>query len=114
LPTNTKQAAASSATTALETVHFPLKNIVLRRPGRHARRKQRYAKSEFWSISTPGQTQQDGAECRIAAYGHYPYKELVVEHAHSATTTEDANQMVRDADAAYCLQAKGYTFQRTK
>jgi hypothetical protein len=79
LPTNTKQDAASSATTALETVHIRLKNIVLRRPGRHARRKQRYAKSEFWS-----------------------------------TTTEDANQMVRDADAAYCLQAKGYTFQRTK
>jgi hypothetical protein len=64
--------------------------------------------------TTPEQTQQDGAECRIAAYGNYPYKESVVEHAHSATTTEDANQMIRDADAAYCLQAKGYTFQREK
>jgi hypothetical protein len=64
--------------------------------------------------TTPEQSQQDGAECRIAAYGNYPYKELVVERARSATTTEDANQMVRDADAAYCLQAKGYTFQRAK
>jgi hypothetical protein len=44
--------------------------------------------------TTPEQTQQDGAECRIAAYGNFPYKELVVEHAHSATTTEDANQMI--------------------
>jgi hypothetical protein len=64
--------------------------------------------------TTPEQTQLDGAECRIAAYGNYPYKELVVEHAHSATTTEDANQMIREADAAYCLQAKGYNFERAK
>lgn len=42
--------------------------------------------------TTAEQTQQDGADCRIAAYGNYPYKELVVEHAHGATTTEDANQ----------------------
>jgi hypothetical protein len=47
-----------------------------------------------------------------AAYGNYPHKELVVEHAHSAATTEDVNQMIRDADTAYCLQAKGYRFQR--
>src|ERR1700730_13736286 len=30
--------------------------------------------------TTAEQTQQDGAECRIAAYVNYPYKELVVEH----------------------------------
>ncbi len=62
--------------------------------------------------TTPEQAQQDGAECRIAAYGKYPYKELLVEHEHSATTSQDANQMLRDADAEYCLQAKGYTLQR--
>jgi hypothetical protein len=50
--------------------------------------------------TTAEQTQQDGAECRIAAYGNYSYKELVVEHEHGATTTKDANQMMRDANAA--------------
>jgi hypothetical protein len=64
--------------------------------------------------TTPEQTQQDGAECRIAAYGKYPYKELLVEHEHSPTTSEDANQMIRDANAAFCLRAKGYIFQRPK
>jgi hypothetical protein len=62
--------------------------------------------------TTPEQAQQDGAECRIAAYGKFPYKELLVEHEHSATTSQDANQMIRDADADYCLSAKGYTLQR--
>jgi hypothetical protein len=64
--------------------------------------------------TSPEQTQQDGAECRIAAYGEYPYKELLVEHEHSATTSRDANQMIRDANADYCMSAKGYTFQRAK
>jgi hypothetical protein len=64
--------------------------------------------------ATPEQTQQDGAECRIAAYGKYPYKELLVEHEHGATTSQDANQMIRDANADFCMRAKGYAFQRAK
>ena len=60
------------------------------------------------------QVQQDGAECRIGAYGKYPYKEMVVEHEHSATTTEDANNMIRDSEASYCMRTKGYTLQPAK
>ena len=59
--------------------------------------------------TTAEQTAQDGAECRIDAYGKHPYKELVVQHEHSATTTEDANDMLRDSEASYCMRAKGYT-----
>jgi hypothetical protein len=60
------------------------------------------------------QTQQDGAECRIGAYGKYPYREVVVEHEHSATTTEDGNEMLRDAEASYCMRTKGYTLQSAR
>ena len=29
-------------------------------------------------------------------------------------TQQDGNQTIRDADADYCLRAKGYTYQRSK
>jgi hypothetical protein len=61
--------------------------------------------------TTAEQAQQDGAECRIDAYGKHPYKELVVEHEHGATTTQDANDTIRDAEASYCMRTKGYTLR---
>jgi len=63
------------------------------------------------SNTTAAQIQQDGAECRIDAYGKHPYQELVVEHEHSATTTEDANGTIRDSEASYCMRTKGYSLQ---
>jgi len=59
--------------------------------------------------TTAKQSKQDAAECRIDAYGKHPYKELVVEREHSAPTTEDANDMLRDSEASYCMRAKGYS-----
>ena len=64
--------------------------------------------------TTAEQTEQDGAECRIGAYGKHPYKEVVVEHEHSATTTEDGNDMIRDEEASYCMRTKGYALQSAK
>jgi len=40
--------------------------------------------------------------------------EVVVEHEHSATTTEDGNEMLRDAEASYCMRTKGYTLQSAR
>jgi hypothetical protein len=59
--------------------------------------------------ATAEQIQQDGSECRIGAYGKFPYREVVVDHDKGPTTTYDGNQLVRDADAEFCMEQKGYT-----
>lgn len=62
--------------------------------------------------ATEQQIQQDGAECRITAYGNYPYREVIVEHDRGPTMTSDGNQMIRDADADFCMRARGYVLAR--
>lgn len=66
--------------------------------------------------TTPAQVQSDGAECRISAYGKYPEKEVLITHndKREPSTFQDSNDTLRDAEASYCMRAKGYTWQRAK
>jgi hypothetical protein len=68
------------------------------------------------SDTTPQQTQSDGAECRISAYGKYPEKEvhIVSDDKRTPSTDQDTNGTLRDAEASYCMRMKGYSWQHAK
>jgi hypothetical protein len=66
--------------------------------------------------TSPEQVQQDGAECRIAAYGKYPERMVHVEsdNRREPSRDEDTNTTVRDEEAKYCMRQKGYAFERVR
>jgi len=63
--------------------------------------------------TSPAQAKQDGAECRIAAYGRYPEKMVHLESdkPREPSRDEDLNALLRDEDAKYCMRQKGYAFE---
>ena len=81
-----------------------------------------FALAALWSCTmgwvrpntSPEQVEQDGAECRIAAYGKYPERMVHVEsdNRREPSRDEDTNTLVRDEDAKYCMRQKGYAFER--
>jgi hypothetical protein len=66
--------------------------------------------------TSPHEVEQDGAACRIAAYGKYPERMVHVESdsPREPSRDEDTNSILRDEDAKYCMRQKGYAFERLK
>jgi hypothetical protein len=64
----------------------------------------------------PEQVEQDGAECRIAAYGKYPERMVHMESdkPREPSRDEDTNALLRDEQAKYCMRQKGYAFKRVR
>lgn len=62
------------------------------------------------------EVEQDGAECRIAAYGKYPERMMpTTNHSpRGADSDEDSNAVLRDEEAKYCMRQKGYSFERVR
>lgn len=66
--------------------------------------------------SSPEQTRDDNAACQMSAAGNYPPN---IIRAHSLSSGEpaldqDANGLLRDEDAKFCMRQKGYTFDHTR
>ena len=64
--------------------------------------------------TTAEQTRSDNAECQISAAGKYPPN---VIRAGSLRPGEpsidtDANELLRDEEAKYCMRQRGYTYGR--
>ena len=64
--------------------------------------------------TSPEQVEQDGAACRIAAYGKYPERMVHVEsdNRREPSSDQDTNTVIREEDAKYCMRQKGYVFER--
>jgi hypothetical protein len=68
------------------------------------------------SDTTGQQTRDDNADCQISAAGRYPPN---VIRAGSLRPGEpsidtDANELLREEDAKYCMRQRGYTYARTR
>ena len=66
--------------------------------------------------TTAEQTRGDNAECQISAAGKYPPN---IIRAGSLRPSEpsidtDANELLRDEEAKYCMRQKGYTYARVR
>ena len=64
--------------------------------------------------ASPEQVREDNVECYSAAAAHYP---PIIVRAHSLSSggpalDEDANALLRENDAKFCLRQKGYVFGR--
>ena len=64
--------------------------------------------------TTLEQTRNDNAECQISAAGKYPPN---IIRAGSLRPGEpsidtDANELLRDEEAKYCMRQRGYTYAR--
>jgi hypothetical protein len=66
--------------------------------------------------TSPEQVQQDGADCRIAAYGKYPERMVRIEsdNPREPSRDDDTNALLRDEEAKYCMRQKGYAFERAR
>lgn len=66
--------------------------------------------------TSPKQAEQDGAECRIAAYGKYPERMVHFEsdNPREPSRDEDTNAVLREEEAKYCMRQKGYVYGRVR
>jgi hypothetical protein len=66
--------------------------------------------------TTADQTRNDNAECQISAAGRYPPNIIPARSLPTGgpSIDADANQLLRDEEAKYCVRHKGYSFARVR
>ena len=68
------------------------------------------------SNTTAEQTRGDNADCQISAAGKYPpniVKAGSLRPGEPSIDT-DANELLRDEEAKYCMRQRGYTWERAR
>ena len=64
--------------------------------------------------TTADQTRTDSSDCQIAAAGKYPPNVIragILRPAEPSTDT-DANELLRNEEANYCMRQRGYAYTR--
>lgn len=66
--------------------------------------------------TTGQQTRDDNADCQIAAAGKYPPNVIRAGSLRPGEPSidSDANGLLRDEEAKYCMRQRGYTYARTR